>query len=191
MNDTLNDIIPKIYRERLNRGMVPDYTIDFEDGSKCLIELKTIPADSKSNISKNESYVSSIFMSLFLNYFKNSKCYFRCIDIKNIDNKQDSETLVGYIMSNTTVLFTGYEGIVCRECLKNPLDEIDGYMLFAKFKELKKRQKSEIWDDEYKRQVRSAVERVNKRFKDVFNLKDDVLIYSEIPVVVVNKKFLF
>ena len=65
----------------------------------------------------------------------------------------------------------------------------NGFELFDEFKLYKKKKDEEIFQDKYKEQVRSATTRINNRFKKVWGLEEDVLIYSAIPIVTINPKF--
>lgn len=162
----------------------PDFIIDFGDRGCIVISLEQLPETNKNG----SPMVSELEIFYLLNSFvrkasKKSPCSFSFLE-------HNTQVFISYDKSKRIIGFTGYEAIICKRCFSNPANPINGRVLFDDFKALKKENSADIFVDEYKQQVRSATERVNRKLKDFFDIKDDILIYSSIPQVVVNSIFL-
>ena len=162
----------------------PDFVIDFGDRGKVSIELKYIPGTNRNDSPKvSELEVFDLLNAFMMKYSEKSPCKFSFLE-------KDSQVFVKYDECIDIIGFTGYEAIICKRCFSNPSSPVNGKVLFDDFKNLKENNFTDIFNDEYERQVRSATERVNKKLKVSFDIKDDILTYSAIPQVTVNSKFL-
>lgn len=178
----------KIEGEKLvaigGKSVRPDFIIDFGDRGCVAISLKPIPRTNKSNSPMvSELEVFGVLNAFMHKVSEKAPCSFSFME-------KDTQVFVLYDKGDGVIGFTGYEAIVCKRCFSNPSSPINGKVLFDDFVSLKDNNFSDIYDENYKQQVRSAVERVNKKLKAFYHIKEDILIYSSIPQVVINSIFL-
>ncbi len=178
----------KVEREKTmlvdGRLVRPDFVVDYGDKGYVAINLKCFPGTNKDNgplIGELELF--ELLGDFLHKMSEESSCSFGFIE-------KDNRVFVSYNKEKSLIGFVGYESIICKRCLSNPFSPVAGKSLYDDFVELKNNNFSDIFVNEYKEQVRSAVERVNKKLKKFFGLNDDVFIYSSFPRVVVNSIFL-
>ena len=172
----------------------PDYVIDYGEEGKVIIEIKAVSKDGSVGSGKIEQRALEILEALGLGNAKYTACKFHYVpELSRFeDEKREKQgVFIKYDGSNEAICFTGFEGIVCKKCFENPSMSVDGFELFDEFKKYKNKQESEIFRDEYSQQVRSAVNRINNRFKKEFKLDVEVLTYSSVPIVFINKEFFY
>lgn len=162
-----------------------DLVVDFGNGENAIIDIKASPdsfiENEKEFIEKVKSF---LYDTCLVGRIYKNKCLFEYFEKTNIVNYYKENKI------KTCTISGEYQSIVCKIVFGEPLKSHNGYSIFDAFKKSREKKGAEVFQEEYARQVRSAVEGVNKKLKEAFDLDDDVLIYDETPKVVVNEKYL-
>ena len=173
--------------------IVPDYVINYGEEGKVIVEVKAISKDGSVGSGKIEERALGILNLLGLGNTRYTACKLHCIpELSYFDKRRRViEVVVGYDDKENAICFTGFEGIVCKECFENPSKPADVRAIFKKFKKYREKQWANIDKMDFKEQVRSAVTRINEKFKKEFNIDEEVLIYSAVQTVTINKKYFY
>ena len=181
MEGKINNEVTMIINGRVVR---PDILVDFGDRGSIAINLKRIPGTNKNSPLVCELELFDVINTFLRKTYEKPICSFNFFE-------KDSQVFVTYEGSKNCIGFTGYEAIVCKRCFSNPSTPVSGDTLYDDFVDSRKGKNiNNMFVDEYRQQVRSATERVNKKLKAFFDIEDDILTYSSIPQVTVNSKFL-
>ncbi len=162
-----------------------DLVVDFGNGQRAIVEIKASP-DCRPELERNlvEKTKNFLYDTCFVGRIYKNKCLFEYFDKTNTVNYYKDNEI------KTCTISGEYQSIVCEIVFGEPLKSHSGYDIFDAFKESRAKKGAEVFQEEYARQVRSAVEGVNKKLKEAFDLDDDVLFYDETPKVTVNEKYL-
>ena len=174
------------------RHIMPDYVINYGEEGKVIIQIKPISNSGAVGNKIITEKAVKILNLLGLGDTKHTACkihYIPELSFEFDERKERNSIAIKYDDNEEVLSFSGFEGIVCKKCFENPSMSANGFELFDEFKVYKKKKDEEIFQDKYKEQVRSATIRINNKFKKVWGLEEDVLIYSAIPIVTINPKF--